>query len=109
MHKIEAKLLNNLVTLLNGKLMESKIIMKTFKEWKTLKESAIDDALIDWKEVQKKKHNVKDELARIANKYDIEVDALKNAILKSPNHGSSVGNIVQGGDQHRGILKKRSV
>lgn len=105
MHKIEAKLLNNLVTLLNGKLMESKIIMKTFKEWKTLKETVIDDALIDWEEVQKKPHNVKDQLARIANERGITVKELTNAILKSPKHGSSVGNIVQGGDQHREILK----
>ena len=90
-------------------LMESKIIMKTFKEWKTVKESDLAAALIDWKEVQKKQHNVKDELARIANKYRMEVDALKDAILKDPKYGSSVGNIVQGDDQHREILKRRSV
>ncbi len=66
--------------------------MKTFKEWRTLKESvedeALSDALIDWTEVQKKPHNVDEQLARIAKKNNITVDELKDAIRKSPKHGS---------------------
>lgn len=62
--------------------------MKTFKEWKTLNESVIDDALKDWTAVQKKPHNVEEQLKKVAEDHGITVAELKDAIRKSPKHGS---------------------